>query len=221
MLFSLFLSKSYSEMGKGIFSTYFNQKIVDVTASGSSKQRINGTKQMTKPEYAIYPWDKKYDWCSNCGRTYEEHPYIIFSLNSRKIKFNSYLIRAGCCYESGCCCEEEYYGYCIDCCLYSWSLQISEDNETWTTVHQVSKDRDMRRCKEKTYTLEKEYSAKYVRLIQDEACPGYPPCIAINKMELFGNSIQFEENPDADFVSFHDDDEDVSIIGHISRNSHN
>ncbi|EAX73935.1 hypothetical protein TVAG_519370 [Trichomonas vaginalis G3] len=77
----------------------------------------------------------------------------------------------------------------------------------------------MCRCSAKTYNLDKEYNAKYVRLIQDGALPGYPPCFAINKIELFGSSVQFGEDLNDDLVSFHDDDEDVSIIGHISKSN--
>ncbi|EAY16284.1 hypothetical protein TVAG_423370 [Trichomonas vaginalis G3] len=82
------------------------------------------------------------------------------------------------------------------------------------------KDEKMRRCKENTYNLDKTYEAKYVRLIQNEACPGDPPCIALNKFELFGDIISEDSNVhDDDFVSYHDDDDDdVSIIGHISKN---
>ncbi|EAY22130.1 hypothetical protein TVAG_093040 [Trichomonas vaginalis G3] len=75
----------------------------------------------------------------------------------------------------------------------------------------------MRYCKEKSYDLDKTYETKYVRLIQNEACPGDPPCIALNKFELFGDVIP-NGGEDENFVSYHDDDDDVSIIGHISKN---
>lgn len=213
MLSSLFLVCK-SEVPPGIFSKVYNEQIIQVDASGSSQQSINGTKQLTKPFYSVEPFDKKYDWCSNCGKTYEEHPWIIYSLKNRKVRFNGYFLRCGCCY-TACCCEE--YDYCVDCCLYSWSLQISDDNMTWTEVHRVERDLSMRYCNEKTYKLDREYTAKYVRIIQNEACPGYPPCIAINRFDLLGNVLNDDLTTD-DFVSFHDDDDDVSIIGHISKN---
>ena len=201
----------------GIFKRVYSDKIIVLDVSGSSKQYINGTKQLTKPEYAIYPWDKSYDWCSNCGRSYDEHTYITFSLTNKRFKIKGYFVRSGCCYEDGCCCEE--YRYCVRCCLFSWSLQISDDNKTWKEVHRVDRDYEMRRCKERTYDFDKEYTAKYVRLIQNEPCPGDPPCIAINKLDLLGDVIGPDSNQiEEDFVSFHDDDDDVSIIGHISKN---
>lgn len=212
MLFSfLFFVKSQDE--EGVLAQHYSDKSIIVTASGSSKQIINGTKQMTLPEYAVYPNNKRWDWCSMCERSYDSHPWITFSLKIRKIKFNSYFLRCGCCY-SDCCCESQDYSYCFYCCLYSWSLQISDDNQTWTEVHRIDKDTTMRRCNEKTYQLDKEYTAKYIRFIQNQPCPGDPPCISINKIEFFGSSI----NEGGVFEEFgFNDDEDVSIIGHISK----
>ena len=209
-----FLYLSHSKEIDGIMKKVYNQNIINIDVSGSSKQHINGSMQMTKPEYAIYPWDK--DWCSNCYKTYDEHPYITFSMKNKKFKFNGYFVRCGCCY-TGCCCDDGY-AYCVECCLYSWSLQISDDNKTWKEIHRM-KDEEMRRCNEKTYNLDNAYEAKYVRLIQNEACPGEPPCIAINRFELLGDTINDVPSEQDNFVSFHDDD-DVSIIGHISKQGH-
>ncbi|EAY03372.1 hypothetical protein TVAG_489160 [Trichomonas vaginalis G3] len=211
LLFSLF--SKCSEVN-GIFKRVYSDKIVVLDVSGSSSQYINGSRQLTKPEYAIYPWDKNYDWCSNCYRSNDEHPYITFSLINKKFKIKGYFLRAGCCYQNGCCCEE--IGYCVMCCLYSWSLQISDDNKTWKEIHRIDKDIEMRRCKEQTYNFDQEYTAKYVRLIQNEPCPEDPPCIALNKIEFLGDVTNFDINEE--FVSYHDDDDDVSIIGHISKN---
>ena len=215
-MISLFSSFCFGIQVDGIFKKVYYDKIIAVDASGSSKQYINGSHQLTQPEYAIYPWDKRYDWCSNCGKSYDEHPWITFSLNSKKIKIRGYFVRSGCCYANSCCCEE--YGYCAKCCMYSWSLQISDDNKTWKEVHHVEKDYEMRRCREKTYNFDQEYECKYVRLIQNEACPGDPPCLAINKLDLLGDVIAEGVSDKEEFVSFHDDDDDVSIIGHISKN---
>ncbi|EAX96411.1 hypothetical protein TVAG_493530 [Trichomonas vaginalis G3] len=203
---------------KGTFYYVFDDKIVNVEASGSSKQYHNGSSQYMKPEYSIYPWDKHYDWCSNCEETYDIHPWITFSLQTKKLKFDSYFIRAGCCRED-CCCENEIHGYCVECCLYSWSLQISNDNETWAEIHKVVKDEELRRCNEKTYKLDRMYEAKFVRLIQNEACPEDPPCIAINKFEFIGERFDDQMDPlEKRFIGKEEDNEDISIIGQISRN---
>ncbi|EAX96415.1 hypothetical protein TVAG_493570 [Trichomonas vaginalis G3] len=206
---------------RSIFKVAYSEKIIKIEVSGSSKQYINGSKKMTQPEYAIYPWDKNYDWCSNCYHEYSKKPWITFSLINKQFKFNGYFVRNGCCYYNGCCCDDDFYG-CIDCYMYSWSLQISNDNKTWTTVHQIEKDSDKDNCKSREYKFDKTYTARYVRLIQDAPFPGYPPCFAINRFDLFGTIVNddgslSDGNAD-DFVSYHDDDDDVSIIGHISKN---
>lgn len=205
-----------------IIAKAYHDKILLIDASGSSRQRINGTKQVTKPEYAIYPWDKNYDWCSNCGRTKKEYPFITFSLQDRRMIFDRYFIRCGCCYKSDCCCDTDYYDYCVDCCLYSWALQISDDNVEWKEVHRVEKERGMRRCNEKSYKLDKSYNAKYVKLVQIQPCLGYPPCMSINRIDFYGDIIGgddlHQQIEGEDFIPVRDDDEDVSIIGHISKN---
>lgn len=214
MFFCLIFDSFSGKVADGIFSKHFSENTVIIEASGSSKQEINGSLQLTKPEYSIYPYDKRYDWCSECGKSYDVHPWIAYSLKSKSIKISGYFVRAGCCYY-GCCCED--YGYCVHCCMYSWSFLISNDNQTWTEIHRIDKDLDMRDCKERTYMFDKEYTAKYIKIVQNEPCPGDPPCLAINRLEIFGESIH-DDRSDEDFVSFHDDDEDVSIIGHISKN---
>lgn len=212
MIFLTFPIFAFSQQ-KGIFGKYFNDNIISMEASGSSQQIINMSLQTTKPEYAIYPWDKKYDWTSNCVVNEGEHPWILFKFDRRKIKLTGYFMRAGCCYEHECCCYP-VGNYCVTCCLYSWTLQVSNDNKNWTDAHKVEGNFKMERCGEETYTLDKEYEARYVRVTQIEPCPGNPPCMAINKLELYGevNEILI---PD-EIIEFNDD-EDISIIGHVYK----
>lgn len=204
----------YARTTNGILEKLYNDNIINVAASGSTHQYINGSKQLTKPEYSIFPWNKSYDWCSNFFKE-DNKPWISINLKNRKIKLNGYFIRVGCCYKRQCCCLEN--DYCVDCCLYSWALQISNDNHTWTDVHKVEKDSSMRTCAEKQYKLDKEYEARYVRVIQTDPCPGEFSCIALNRFDILGETIN-DDNAEENFVSYHDDDEDISIIGHISRN---
>ncbi|EAY02123.1 hypothetical protein TVAG_372680 [Trichomonas vaginalis G3] len=168
---------------------------------------------MTKPEYSIYPWDKTYDWCSSCGKTYDDHQFISFSLREKKFKIHGYYIRVGCCNE-GCCCEDNYYS-CIDCCLYSWALQISNDNQTWQNLHIVEKEQNMRKCKDRSYDFDKEYITKYIRFEQTQPCPGYPSCLSINRIEFYGEVVS-EDSTNEDVFSQNEED-DVSIIGHFSK----
>lgn len=193
--------------------------LVKYYASGSSSQIINGTLQKTKPEYAFDQINKNYDWCSNCGHSSTDFPWLILEIKDQIMKLNGYYLKAGCCSGSsaGCCCYESA-SYCCYCCLFSWSLQVSNDNTAWKTVHKVEKDYDMAYCKEKTYKFSETHEARYVRLIQDESCPGDPPCIAINKIELIGTTNK--GMPLEDFFSDNEED-DVSIIGHIAKNHAN
>lgn len=222
ILLFLVSTVSNDDQSTAIFKSAIKEGIIQYTASGSSKQRINGSFELTKPEYAFDQIDKTYDWCSNCGASSTDFPWIQFSLTKRKIELTSYYIKSGCCSSYyRCCCEDKGHR-CCECCLYSWQLQISDDNKTWTPVHSVEKDYSMRRCRDKKYTLDSTYTTRFVRLIQTEACPGDPPCIALNKIELYGKIINDDGSVpiEEDFVSYHDDDDsDVSIIGHISRNN--
>lgn len=75
----------------------------------------------------------------------------------------------------------------------------------------------MLRCNEKSYKLDKEYTARFIRIIQNDPCPGRPPCIAINKIDFFGDTLPDEGYENEDYLISRDDEEDVSIIGHISK----
>lgn len=159
---------------------------------------------------------KRYDWCSDVGYTLKEHPFIAVTMKSKKFKFNGYTVRSGCCYE-GCCCGI-HYSYCVDCYLYSWSLQISDNYKDWITVHHIEKDNSIQKCADKTFSLDKEYSAKYVRLIQDSPYPSLPPCIALNRFELFGEVLNdYSEIDEAFNTDIEDEDEGINIIGRISK----
>ena len=73
----------------------------------------------------------------------------------------------------------------------------------------------MRRCRDKTYKFSETHRAKFIRLIQDEACYDDPPCIAINKIDFIGQI--YEDGVPLDDYGMDNEDEDVSIIGHISK----
>lgn len=207
----LFLESLRSD-ARSILKTMYPQGMVEYWVSGSSMQYINNTKQRTKPEYAFDQVEKKYDWCTNIGKSNTDFPWIILSIKNHKMKLSGYTLRSGCC-QSGCCCETEKY--CIECYLFSWSFQISDDNETWVEIHKGDKEYEMTRCKEKTFMLNYPQTAKYVRIIQTGTCYGDPPCFALNKVELIGD-LERHETPEEKLVE--PDDEDISIIGYISRN---
>lgn len=196
---------------EGIFTKYYNEKAILVHSSGSSRQEINGTLVYTKPEYTIYPFDKKYDWCSNSDK---KPQWISFSIRNHFIKLNGYFLRAGCCYHN-CCINNEIEN---GCCLYSWSLQISNDNISWKEIHKVNKDYEMKFCNEKSYKLDKTYTARYIRIIQNEPCVKDSNCMSINRFEILGDLEKDTEFPDKFDESF-EDEEDISVIGHLSKNN--
>lgn len=200
-----------------ILKSAHKNNLIEFYASGSSSQRINGTIQKTKPEYSFDQIEKNYDWCSNCGRSKSDHPWLILGVKDRVMEISGYYLKSGCCSDrSRCCCYEEGM-YCCECCLFSWSLQISNDNQTWKTIHNIEKDYEMRRCKEKTYKFTETHKARYVRLIQYESCYSEPPFIALNKIELIGRYDGSSVDEPIEFINDIDDD-DVSIIGHVSKN---
>lgn len=214
-MFHFLISENIIHDSQSILKKAYNKGMIEFYYSGSSSQYINGSVQKTKPEYAFDQMDKNYDWCSNCGKSKEDHPYIIFNIKNHKMRLNGYYLKSGCCTtDDGCCCQEENY-ICCECCLYSWSLQISNDNTTWKTVHKVEKDNEMRRCREKTFKFSETYTSKFVKLLHDESCNGDPPCFAINKIEFSGEVIP--DDSSFDFDNVETDEDDVSIIGHISK----
>lgn len=209
----LFLCERLLTSQNSIIKNAYSNKMLNYYVSGSSSQFINGSVRKTNPEYAFDQIDKNYDWCSNCGRSPDDHPFITFNIKNHIMNLEGYYVKSGCCGDSDCCCFEDN-AYCCACGMYSWAFQISNDNITWKTIHQGEKDAEMKRCKEKTFKFSEIYSAKYAKLIHIESCSDDPPCIALNKIELIGtydnNIIQPE--------SYENEDDDVSIIGHISKN---
>ncbi|EAY07393.1 hypothetical protein TVAG_205010 [Trichomonas vaginalis G3] len=211
-----FQCESILNDNNAILKRAYREKAIEFYASGVSSQRINGTIQPTKPEYAFDQIDKRYDWCSNCGKHQKDFPWIIFSIKNHIMNLEGYFLKAGCCYD-GCCCYDESKR-CCECCLFSWSFQISNDNITWKTIHKVERDYELHHCREKTFKFTEVHKAKFARLIQDETCYGDPPCIALNKIELIGNyegGMPIVNDPG----EIENDEDDVSIIGHISKNS--
>lgn len=162
-----------------------------------------------------YHVDEKMDWCSNIAKSKNERPWISYSIKNKAMKLTGYSIRNGCCWYE-CCCEdnEKVYDYLCCCRLYSFSLQGSNDNRTWKTIHKVEKDIKFYSCQFKSYDFPETESFKYIRLIQDEEYPECPACIQINQIELYGKTISsnyFDTQDDAD------GDESVSIIGKVKK----
>ena len=92
------------------------------------------------------------DWCSTIAPNNNEKPYITYSLRNKIMKINGYSVRNGCCRHRCCCLDDNkpLDDYC--CCeLYSFSLQGSNDNQTWTVLHKVEKESRIRYCESCKY----------------------------------------------------------------------
>ena len=136
------------------------------------------------------------------------------------MKVSRYSVRNGCCHRYMCCCDDEN-GKIIDydarcCCrLYSYSLQASNDNKTWTILHKVEKDEKFYFCETKTFELkEKSSPYTYFRFVLDEEYPHCIKCMQINQIELYGETVSsiYSSCPDND-----DEDESISIIGRVKK----
>ena len=163
--------------------------------------------------------DRKFDWCSNVAASPSDKPWISYQLKNKLMKLKGYSVRNGCC-DYYCCCDPES-GKDLDfacCCrLYSYSLAGSNDNITWTTIHQIEKESSFRFCEVKTYSFDTfTQPFKYIRFVMDEEKPGCPKCMQINQIELYGEIVvsPFSTSYEGDDS---ENEESISIIGKVKR----
>ena len=192
----------------------YNSLVVD--ASGSIGLQYGGKCHQTYPNETTIE-NERLDWCSNiASKDSSDRPWISYSIKNKGMRLTGYAVRNGCCWYP-CCCVDD--GHIIDefcCCrLYSFSLQGSNDNKTWTVIHSVEKDRMFDDCQFKTYEFPQTESFKFIRLIQDEEFPGCPKCMQINQIELYGTTTDSYFFSDASEEE--ENDESVSIIGKIKH----
>ena len=189
-----------------------NSKSLIIESSGSLGLHYGGKCHQTFPNETVYE-NQKLDWCSNIvPKESNVGPWVMYSFKNKEIKLTSYSVRNGCCWYPCCCIDDDRYidGYCC-CRLYSYSLQGSNDNSTWITIHKIEKDSKFYDCQFKTYEFPETQPFKYIRFILDEEYPGCPKCMQLNQVELYGKTT------DSIFSSYENDDNDesVSIIGKV------
>ena len=166
--------------------------------------------------------DRNYDWCSNIALSNVDRPWISYSLPNTIMKLTGYSLRNGCCRYS-CCCDpltgKRIDGYCC-CRLYSFSLEGSNNNIDWFTIHKIEGKKDFYYCKYETYEFPKTQSYRYVRLVLDQEWNACPRCMQINQIEFYGEAIQTSGDfvPDLNNFNENDNDESVSIIGKVKQN---
>jgi hypothetical protein len=182
---------------------------LSVAVSGSIGQFYNGKCHPTFSEHVTDSIERKTDWCSYINKSKTDYPWISINLRGKTISLTGYSLRMGCGYYGTCCLEDGNYVYC--CLLYSWSLQGSQDNSTWTDLHKIEKDLKFDYCQNRIYEIESE-SYEYVRLIQTEALPYCDFCICLNKLELYGST-----STESSSIFPEDNDDSISIIGKLSK----
>ena len=194
---------------KAPYSSNTNLKI---EASGSIGLHYQGKCNPTYPNETLNV-NEKLDWCSNVGSE-GNMPWIQFSFTDSQMKVKGYSIRNGCCWYSCCCLDDntDIYGCC--CRLYSFSLHGSDDNVTWTQIHEVKKEDNFWLCLAKTYEFPETRPYKYIRLRMDENYPGCVSCFQINEIQILGTKTNSFLEPD----NANDEDESVSIIGKVKHN---
>ena len=190
-----------------------SQSSVIIESSGSIGLHVDGKCKQTFPNQTIIG-EEEHDWCSNIAKGNNEKPWIQYSIKGKKMSVSSYSLRNGCCFNACCCIEtgEIIDGICC-CSLYSYSLQGSNDNRTWKTLHKVEKDKYFYDCEVKTFDLDKQSEEfTYIRFILDEQRPGCLNCMQLNQIELYGNTVDSSSSYESN-----DEDESISIIGRVKR----
>ena len=216
MLFLFYVKfMAFPEKSNALLTNAAKSNSLIFDASGSLGLYRGGKCQQTYPNETIHE-NEEMDWCSNIAtKDNSDHPWISYSIKNKGMRLTGYAVRNGCCYFD-CCCTED--GRIIDevcCCrLYSFSLQGSNDNKTWTVIHSVEKDR-FKDCQFKTYEFPQTESFKFIRFIQDEEYPGCPKCLQINQIELYGTTT--DSYIFSDMGEEEENDESVSIIGKVKH----
>ena len=189
---------------------------VIVEASGSYGIRVHGKCIPTSPNSTLNS-KRELDWCSNIPKNSNDCPWISYRIPNKAFKLTGYSVKNGCCDEPDCCCIDEKDIWIPCCCeLFSYSLQGSNDNHTWRTIHQVSGDREfIDFCMDRTYDFKETESFNYIRFVLDKQRDGCPKCMVINQIELYGEEVG-SFNEDEQNVN-EENDESVSIIGKVKR----
>ena len=192
-----------------------NENNLRIEASGSIGLHYDGKCQQTYPNTTIKV-NEKMDWCSNIAEN-NAFPYISYSFANKAMKLRGYSVRNGCCWYACCCLDDhtDIYGCC--CRLYSFSLLGSNDKQNWKTIHKIHREEKFWRCLYKTYEFEMTEPFKYIKFQMDEPFPNCQRCLQINEIQLYGELIN-SFGSDEDLLTS-GDDESISIIGKIKRNS--
>ena len=215
----LLISMSYTSIPKREDALLSQSRVAPIIdASGSIGCRnSDGKCKQTFPNQTIVG-DPNWDWCSNIGKSKDDHPWVSYRFPSKAMKIRGYSVRNGCCFYHCCCDPETDEDFDLGCCcrLYSFSLQGSNNNKTWKTLHKVESDRDFYECQVKTYEFDLSEPFFYVRFVLDSPWPGCVKCLQLNQIELYGETIHTNDDS---YEGEEDNEESVSIIGKVKKYS--
>ena len=217
--FELFVA--FPDRKDALLSTSLNS--VNVDASGSLGLYYGGKCHQTFPNETLTN-NEEFDWCSNIGEdnSEEKKPWLMYNIKNKKMILKNFAVRNGCCMHACCCTDDnKVFDYACCCVLYSFSLQASNDNKTWNTLHKVEKISDFWECKFITFDISEEKQREqhnvggyaFVRIVLDEQYPNCKRCMQINQVELYGETVDGNELYKID----DDNDESVSIIGKVRK----
>ena len=191
---------------------------LNIETSGNLGLYYNGKCQKTFGNETIFA-NENSDWCSNIAKDkndVSQNPFIQYSIKGKQMKVTKYSVRNGCC-RYACCCEDgnDIFDYHCCCRLYSYSLTASNDNRTWVTLHKVEEDNTFYHCAIKTFDIKNAAPYVYYRFVLDKELPGCPKCMQLNQIEFYGETFA----SDMSYGENTDDDETISIIGRINKQS--
>ena len=131
---------AFPQRKDAIFEPLHENNEVVAFSSGSIGMFRDGKCHLTSPNMTLGKDDESTDWCSNIAKQGEGEgkPWIAYRVKNKRIKANGYAIRSGCCYYDCCCIDDSKLidKYCC-CSLLSYSLQVSDNNIMWRTIHSV------------------------------------------------------------------------------------
>ena len=210
MLFYFLLIRKFpfNEKFEGFFYHTYKESIASIECSGSNQFWNRSLKRdiLTNPNFAINPEENNLEWCSNFNKTKTDYPWLMFNFGKQKFNVIGYSLKLGCC---------DYFSCC--CLLYSWSLEGSNDNKTWTKIHQLEKQSDFDFGDVRSFkvdNLNKFY--QYIRLKQDQPHPSCWYCIGLARMEIYGDLLTDEYSEMGDDIN---DNDEVSIIGKVTKHN--
>ena len=191
----------YNENFNGVLKHTYSKESVAAYASNSRPCYEPKLKRdiLTQPENALDP-NNEFEWCSRVNKSKMDKPWIMAHFMNNALKISGYSLKAGCCSDYGCC-----------CLIYSWSLYGSNDNETWTLLHNVEANNYLQKCKEQSFqiTNNNQFYSMF-KLVQEQPEPSCWFCMDIKRIEFYGTLSHASDNEIQD-------EEEISIIGKITK----